>query len=151
MHTYVDFITHVKGVEYLLSVLTIAGFILFLEILKPKPFRTLIQSTRDDLDHMKRNGYGETWRTVKRMMAGPFIGLFYEIMFPFLFFYALVSELRRAGAEALEKLLGMAGKTAFCGWRPMEADFGGKRGRKGRREKKEKEEAKKTEGGEEDE
>src|SRR4030067_2239536 len=142
MHTYVDFITHVKGVEYLLSVLTIAGFILFLKILKPKPFRTFIQSTRDDLDHMKRNGYGETGRPDKRMMAGPFIGLFYVIMFPFLFFYALGSELLRAGAEAFEKLLGMAGKTAFFGWRPTEAYFGGKKGSK---EKKEKEEAKETE------
>lgn len=148
MHTYVDFITHIKGVEYLLSVLTIAGFILFLEILKPKPFRTLMQSTRDDLDHMKINGYGDTWRTVKRMMAGPFIGLFYVIMFPFIFFYALGVELLRTGAEAFEKLLGMAGKTAFFGWRPMEAYFGGKKERRG---KKAKEEAKETEGEKEDE
>jgi hypothetical protein len=151
MHTYVDFITHVKGVEYLLSVLSIVGFILFLEILKPKPFRTLIQSTRDDLDHMRKNGYGDTSRTMMRMMAGPFLGLLYVILFPFIFLYALGAELLRMGAEAFEKLLGMAGKTAFFGWRPMEAYFGGKRGKKGSRKKKEKEEAKGAGEGKEDE
>lgn len=147
MHTYVDFITHVKGVEYILSVLAIAGFILFLEILKPQPFRTLIQSTRDDLDHMKKTGYGGTSRTVKRMLAGPFIGLFYVIIFPFLFLYALSSELSRMGAEVFERLLGMAGRTAFFGWRPTEAYLGG---RKGSKEKKEKEEANEDEEEKED-
>ena len=137
MHTYVDFITHVKGVEYILSVLTIAGFILFLEILKPKPFRNLARSTRDDLDHMRKIGYRGTSRTVRRMMAGPFIGLFYVIMFPFIFFYALVMELSRMGVEMFERLLGVAGRTAFFGWRPTEAYLGGKKESK---EKKEKEE-----------
>ncbi len=147
MHTYVDFITHVKGVEYILSVLAIAGFILFLEILKPTPFRTLVRSTRDDIDHMRKIGYGGTAQTVKRMLAGPFIGLFYVILFPFLFLYALGSELSRMGSEAFERLLGMAGRTAFFGWRPTEAYLGG---RKKGKEKKEKEEAGKDEGENED-
>ncbi len=139
MNTYVDFITHVKGIEYIISVLTIAGFILFLEILKPKPFQTLIQSTQDDLDHMRKTGRENTFRTVKRMLAAPFIGLFYVLMLPFLFVYALGAELLRMSAEGLETLLGTAGKTAFFGWRPMEAYLGGK---KGRRKKKQKEESK---------
>lgn len=142
MHTYVDFITHVKGMEYILSVLTIVGFILFLEMLKPKPFETLVQSTREDLDHLRRTGYGDTIRIVKRMLAAPFIGLFYVLMLPFVFVYALGMELLRAAAEGFEKLLGVAGKTAFFGWRPMEAYFGGKKGIK---EKKEKEIAKENE------
>jgi len=139
MNTYVDFITQVKGIEYIISVLTITGFVLFLEILKPKPFQTLVQSTRDDLDHIKKTGYRDTFRIVKRMLAAPFIGLFYVLMLPFLFFYALGVELLRTAAEGFEQLLGVAGKTAFFGWRPMEAYFGGK---KGKREKKEKEESK---------
>lgn len=142
MHTYVDFITHVKGMEYILSVLTIVGFILFLEMLKPKPFETLVQSTREDLDHLRRTGYGDTIRIVMRMLAAPFIGLFYVLMLPFVFVYALGMELLRAAAEGFEKLLGVAGKTAFFGWRPMEAYFGGKKGIK---EKKEKEIAKENE------
>ena len=139
MNTYVDFITHVKGIEYIISVLTIAGFILFLEILKPKPFQKLIQSTQDDLDHMRKTGYEITFRTVKRMLAAPFIGLFYVLMLPFIFVYALGAELLRMAAEGYDALLETAGKTAFFGWRPMEAYFGGK---KGKREKKEKEESK---------
>ena len=139
MNTYVDFITHVKGIEYIISVLTIAGFILFLEILKPKPFQTLIQSIRDDLDHIRKTGYGDTFQIVKRMLTAPFIGLFYVLMLPFVFFYALGVELLRAAEEGFEKLLGVAGKTAFFGWRPMEAYFDGK---KGRRKKKQKEESK---------
>jgi len=38
MHTLIDFTTHVKGVEYIISVLAITGYILYAEILKPKPF-----------------------------------------------------------------------------------------------------------------
>jgi hypothetical protein len=145
MNTYVDFITHVKGIEYIISVLTIAGFILFLEILKPKPFQTLIQSTQDDLDHMRKTGRENTFRTVKRMLAAPFIGLFYVLMLPFLFVYALGAELLRMSAEGLETLLGTAGKTAFFGWRPMEAYLGGKKGRRKRKEDQVKNEATESE------
>ena len=73
------------------------------------------------------------------MLTAPFIGLFYVLMLPFVFFYALGVELLRAAEEGFEKLLGVAGKTAFFGWRPMEAYFDGK---KGRRKKKQKEESK---------
>lgn len=138
MHTYVDFITHVKGIEYIISVLAIVGFILFLEILKPKPFETLIQSTQDDLDHMRKTGYEITFRTVKRMLAAPFIGLFYVLMLPFIFVYALGAELLRMAAEGYDVLLTTAGKFAFFGWRPMEAYLGGKKGRKGKKENQKK-------------
>lgn len=139
MQTYVDFITHVKGVEYILSVLTIAGFIVFLEVLKPRPFRTILETTKDDLAYMKETGYATTLRTVKRMFAAPFIGLAYVIALPFVFTYALATELLRMAADGLERMLGLAGKTVFFGWRPMEAYFGGKKGKK---EKERKEQAK---------
>lgn len=139
MQTYVDFITHVKGVEYILSVLTIAGFIVFLEILKPRPFGTVLETTKDDLAYMKEAGTASTLRTVKRMLAAPFIGLAYVIALPFVFTYALAMELLRMASDGLERLFGLAGKTVFFGWRPMEAYFGGKKGRK---EKERKEQAK---------
>jgi hypothetical protein len=145
MHTYVDFITHVKGIEYIISVLAIVGFILFLEILKPKPFETFIQSTQDDLDHMRKTGYEITFRTVKRMFAAPFIGLFYVLMLPFIFVYALGSELFRIAAQGYDGLMETAGKFAFFGWRPMEAYFGGKKGRKGRKEEQENQKAAESE------
>ncbi len=136
MQTYVDFITHVKGVEYILSVLTIAGFIVFLEVLKPRPFRTILETTKDDLAYMKETGYANTLRTVKRMLAAPFIGLCYVIALPFVFAYALGTELLRRAAEAFGRLPELAGRTAFFGWRPMEAYFGGKKGKREKERKK---------------
>ncbi len=139
MHTYVDFITHVKGVEYILSVLAIAGFIVFLEVLKPRPFRTVLDTTKEDLAYVKETGYANAFRTVKRMLAAPFIGLAYVIALPFAFAYALGTELLRMAAEGFGRLPELAGRTVFFGWRPMEAYFGGKKGRK---EKDRKEQAK---------
>lgn len=127
MHTYVDFLTHIKGVEYVLSLLSIAGFILFLEILKPAPFRTLARETRDDLEYMRGAGSRETFRTILRICAAPFLGLAYVTMLPFVFAYALGMELLGVAADGLEKVLGLAGKTVLFGWRPMEAYFGGRR------------------------
>jgi len=135
MYTYVDFLTHIKGVEYILSLLAIAGFILFLEILKPAPFRTVARATRDDLEYIKGTGSRATFRTILRICAAPFLGLAYVVMLPFVFAYALGMELLGVAADGLEKVMGLAGKTVFFGWRPMEAYFGG---RKKKPEEKEK-------------
>lgn len=135
MVTYVDFLTHIKGVEYLLSLLAIVGFILFLEILKPTPFRTVARATRDDLEYMRETGSRATVRTILRICSAPFLGLAYVVMLPFVFAYALGMELLGVAADGLEKAMGLAGKTVFFGWRPMEAYFGG---RKKTRERKEK-------------
>ncbi|HZW36742.1 MAG TPA: hypothetical protein VFF01_07340, partial [Candidatus Deferrimicrobiaceae bacterium] len=61
MHTLIDFTTHVKGVEYIISVLAITGYILYAEILKPKPFKTLKQSAGEELAHLRRSGYRNAW------------------------------------------------------------------------------------------
>jgi len=143
MHTLIDFTTHVKGVEYILSVLAITGYILYVEILKPKPFKTLKQSASEDLEHLRTSGYRNTLRTVGRLAAAPFIGLAYVIALPFVFLYTLGAELVGMAAEGLEKTLGMAGRTAFFGWRPVEAYLGGKKNKKNKR--KEKAEAKEKE------
>lgn len=140
MYTYVDFLTHIKGVEYILSLLAIAGFILFLEILKPAPFRTVARATRDDLEYMRETGSRATFRTILRICAAPFLGLAYVVMLPFVFAYALGMELLGVAADGLEKALGLAGKTVFFGWRPMEAYFGGRK-KKPEEKEKAKEEA----------
>lgn len=135
MHTYFDFLTRIKGVEYILSVLAITGFILYLEILKPAPFRTVARETRDDLEFLKKAGSREVFRMILRICAAPFLGLAYVVMLPFAFAYALGMELLGIAADGLERMLGLAGKTVFFGWRPMEAYFGGRK-RKERKEKK---------------
>lgn len=132
MHTYVDFLTHIKGVEYILSVLTITGFVLFVESLKEKPFRTLIRATREDADHLRKQGRGTALRTAGRMLSAPFLGLLYVVALPFVFAYALGTELLRMAAVGLERVPGLAGRTAFFGWRPMEAYLGGRKEPKGK-------------------
>lgn len=144
MYTLFDFLTHVKGVEYIISVLFIAGFILYLEVLKPKPFRTLVHTSRDDLSYIREKGYRNTLRTIGRICAAPFIGLFYVISLPFIFVYAVGLELIDLALTGLGSIFSMAGKNVSFGWRPQEAYFAGKKSRKKKAEpKKEKEEEEK--------
>ncbi len=118
MNSFYDFLTQVKGVEYIISVLFIAGYILYAEVLKPKPFKTVVEAGRDDMEFMRKTG--NTMGTVKRLVAAPFIGLTYIIALPFAFAFALFSAI-------VNGALSLAGKEASFGWRPMEAYFAGKK------------------------
>lgn len=135
MHTLIDFLTHVKGIEYVISVLSIAGFILYMEFLKPKPFRKLVHATNEDLEYLRKTGYRNALRTTGRILAAPFIGLAYVVSLPFLFAYTFAKELFGMAAEGMERALGAAGKSAFFGWRPMEAYLSGKKDKKGKQKK----------------
>jgi hypothetical protein len=130
MHTMFDYITQIKGVEYIISILFIAGYILYAEVLKPKPFKTLKESGREDLDYMRRNR-SSVFKTIRKIAAAPFIGLAYIVSLPFAFAYAI-------GAAALNGVLGLAGRSASFGWRPTEAYLAGKKKKK--EEKKQEEE-----------
>ena len=128
MNSLFDFITHIKTVEYLMAVGAIALYILYWEVLKPKPFKSLVESGKEDLDYIKNTGYKNTMKTVGKVMAAPFIGLAYIVFLPFTFAYAL-------GSLVMGRVLTLAGKEAAFGWRPMEAYLSGKK--KGKKEKKE--------------
>lgn len=117
MHTLVDFLHHVKGIEYLISVAAMFVFLFFWESLKPKPFKTLATVTADDASYIHAHGLA---RTIGRIVAAPFIGLFYIISLPIGFAAALVLALA-GGAYR------MAGKSASFGWRPSEAYLAGKK------------------------
>jgi hypothetical protein len=142
MHTLTDFMTHVKGIEYLISVLAITGFILYVEVLKPRPFKTLAKATSEDLDYLRQTGRRNNLTTLKRLAAAPFIGLAYVVSLPFIFAFALCGELLGMAAEGLDRAFGMAGKSLSFGWRPMEAYLGGRKARKARKEKAEEQEKK---------
>ncbi len=129
MHTLFDFITHVKIVEYLISISFIAGFILFWEFLKPRPFRTLVNTGREDIAYMREAGKENVFRTIGMIVRAPFIGLAYVIAVPFVFAYAIFSA-------AMGGLLGALGKEAAFGWRPSEAYLAGRKKGKDRGEKK---------------
>lgn len=135
MHTLVDFLTRVKGIEYLISVLAITGFILYVEILKPKPFKALARNVRDDVDHLRASGGRNVLRTVGRFASAPFIGLFYVISLPFLFVGTFAKELVGMAADALGRATGEAGRSVSFGWRPTEAYLGGRKGKKGKSDK----------------
>jgi len=120
MYTLYDFITHVKGVEYVIAILFIAGFVLYLEALKPMPFRTLVNAARETRDYMKSMGCANMIRTVGKIVAAPFIGLAYIVALPFVFASALVSVLASKASLA-------AARGVSFGWRPMEAYLAGKK------------------------
>ncbi|HWR58691.1 MAG TPA: hypothetical protein VN328_07375 [Thermodesulfovibrionales bacterium] len=123
MNSLYDFLTHVKGVEYIISVLFIAGYILYAEVLKPKPFKTLVETGKEDMDFIRQTGYRNTMKTAGKIAAAPFIGLLYLVSLPFAFAFALLST-------AAGGVLNLVGKEAAFGWRPMEAYFTGKKKKK---------------------
>ena len=120
MNTLFDFVTHIKGVEYIASLTFIAGFLMLNEVLKAKPFGTMVKAGKEDMEYIKTAGSGELFTTVKRIIAAPFIGLAYVALLPVAFLFALVSE-------AINGVLGFAGREASFGWRPMEAYLSGKK------------------------
>ena len=130
MHTLFDFITHIKGVEYLVAISAIGLYMLYWEMLKPKPFKSVVETSRDDMRHIRRMGYANAMKTIGKVMAAPFIGLAYIVALPLGFAYAL-------GSAAVNGVLTLAGREASFGWRPSEAYLSGKK-----KEKKEGEEKK---------
>lgn len=125
MYTLVDFITHVKGVEYLLSLAAIAGFLIFWEVLKPKPFKTVVETGKDDLDHIEQTGgFKNVMKSVGKIAAAPFIGLAYIVMLPVGFFAALAIG---AVNLAMKGVASIAGKSMTFEWRPVEAYLAGRK------------------------
>ena len=125
MYTLVDFITHVKGIEYLLSVSAIAGFLIFWEVLKPRPFKTVVETGKDDLGYIEQaGGFRSVMKAVGKIATAPFIGLAYIVMLPVGFFAALA-----VGAVnlAMKGAAGIVGKSATFEWRPVEAYLAGKK------------------------
>jgi hypothetical protein len=139
MYTLVDFITHVKGIEYIMSLLAIAGFLLFWEALKPKPFRTVAETGKDDRGYIERAGGAKyILKSVGKIAAAPFIGLAYVVMLPIGFFAALAIG---AVNLAMKGVASIAGKSMTFEWRPVEAYFAGRK-----KKKEQKAEPKRSEG-----
>lgn len=117
MNSMFDFITHVKGIEYILSLTFIAGYVLFWEILKPRPFQKVKETGQEDLEYVKQNGMRNTLKLAGKIAAAPFVGLLYVILLP----VGLVSALSYA------VVAGIAGKNTSFSWRPAEAYLSGKK------------------------
>jgi len=145
MYTLFDFITQVKGAEYLIAVSAIGLFIVFWEVLKPRPFRSMVETAREDLSSIGQNGgYSGVFRTAGHVVAAPFIGLAYIVALPFVFLFALnlvllegisraidvtavwMARMIVANTYALARAMNVS--TSFS-WRPQEAYFLGRKRR----------------------
>jgi hypothetical protein len=133
MSTLVDFITHVKAVEYVIALAGIAAFLVLWEYLKPKPFGTVVKAGKEDRAYIESTGgLRHVLKSVGRIAAAPFIGLAYIVMLPIGFIIALVAAVVNLAVRGAARV---AGTNATFTWRPVEAYLAG---RKRKKEKKEK-------------
>ncbi len=139
MYTLFDYITHVKGIEYVLAIASIIFFIVLWEMLKARPFGEWKEALNDDIDHLKSEGSRSIIRKIGRIAAAPFIGLAYIVALPFAFVIAIglaVGQLAMKGAEFAVHTVGV---DSSFDWKPMEAYFSGKKKKKAKADKKENE------------
>jgi hypothetical protein len=122
MYTLFDFMTHVKGIEYLVSVASIAGFMVFWEVLKPKPFATVVSTGKEDLAHIQQTG--GIMKYAGKIAAAPFIGLLYVAMLPIGFFFLVLSEVVNLAVKGVSTLMG---RDLSFTWSPVEAYFTGRK------------------------
>lgn len=115
MYNLVDFTTRVKGVEYLIAIMAIASFIIFSEILKAKPFRSLMDAIREDFKYVKENGF-----SLAKLMSAPITGLMYLLSLPFVFAAAAATALKNG-------FLKVAGGGGTFSWSPVEAYLAGQK------------------------
>ncbi len=125
MNTLFDFITHVKGIEYLISIAAIAGFLLLWEILKPAPFKTVVETSKDDLGYIRQvGGISNVMKTAGKIITAPLIGLAYIVMLP-IGFFALVTV--SAFNLVMNGVMSAVGLTMTFEWNPIEAYLTGRR------------------------
>lgn len=115
MNTLFDFISHVNGLTYILALASIAGFVVFLELFKSKPFAEFLESAMADYRFMKELGLKGHKDLLKKMLKAPFIAVVYLVSLPVLF-------MRGLGQAAGE----IASTVAHPGWSPVRAYFTGR-------------------------
>jgi len=130
MHTMYDYITHIKGIEYILALMCIAGYLLFSEVLKARPFATVKSGGKEDLEYMRQMGSKGVWKTVGRIVVAPFIGIAYVVMLPAAFFSALAAEV---GSRTVK----LAARSASFTWAPTVAYLTGRKRKKANQKKQE--------------
>lgn len=127
MHTLFDFISSVNAIQYGLALLSIIGFILFNEILKPRPFDGLVKDVTEDMRYMRAQGKGKSARLAGKIAAAPVYILAYLAALPLLFLQGL----------AVLSARGISSVTS-AGWSPVRAYFAGRKkiGKSGRKTEK---------------
>lgn len=117
MHTLFDFISNVNATQYALALLSIFGFIIFCEVLKPRPFDGLLKSAADDLRFIRSQQKGKVVQTIKNTALAPVYVLLYLAAVPVLFYLAVVPV-----------IFGKTfGAVSSAEWSPVRAYFTGRR------------------------
>lgn len=129
MHTLFDFISDVNATQYGIALLSVLGFTVFYEILKPKPFQGLLKSFADDAAYIRESGKEGSFRLLRNIAVAPAYLLIYLAAVPVLFIQGLTMTVGK----------GLATVTS-AGWSPVRAYFTGreksKKSRKSGSEKK---------------
>jgi len=113
MHTLFDFISSVNAVQYGLSLLFIVGFIIFNEILKPRPFDGLVEAIVEDVRFIRTGGKMKP--LMKKIAVAPVYTFIYLASLPLLFLQGMAVLSGR----------GIASVTS-AGWSPVRAYFAGR-------------------------
>jgi len=116
MKTLFDFITHVNGLTYVLAIASIAGFAIYLELFKAKPFAEILESARDDYRFVRELGVAGNKRLLKNAIKAVMLSAMYLVSLPFLFLRGL--------AQATGELVSAV---AQPGWSPVRAYFTGRK------------------------
>ena len=111
MHTLFDFVTSTNAAEYGLMLLFILGFIIFLQIMSPRPFKGALEMAADDVKFLRSQNRVRLLRLARNAALAPAYFMFYLAALPFLFVQGLAAPL--ASAE----------------WSPVRAYFTGRKAR----------------------
>jgi len=112
MHTLFDFISSVNGIQYVLALVFMFGFIIFSELLKPKPFQGLVKAAAEDIGFMKAQGRGKALGLLKATAMAPLYALFYLAAVPVLFVHGIATLFGKVIIA-----------TTVVGWSPVHAYF----------------------------
>ena len=116
MHTLFDFVSNVNATQYGLALLFVLGFIIFTEVLKPRPFKELVQSAAEDVRFIKTQGKERNTQLIKNIASAPLYLVTYLVAVPFLFFQGMAEPLGRG-----------LGSLTTAQWSPVRAYFIGRR------------------------
>src|SRR5512139_392660 len=131
MHTLFDFTSNVNLVQYGLSLLFIVGFVVFCEVLKPKPFGGLVKAAVEDIRFIRAEGTARFVPLLRNIALAPLYAVVYLLSVPVLFVQGITEALGRS-----------VGTVTTAGWSPVRAYFTGRKRAKKAKKAKQTEETK---------
>jgi len=116
MHTLFDFITNVNGIQYILALLFIFGFIVFGELMKPKPFEGLAKAVAEDIRFIRAQEKAALIQLAKNAAMAPVYAVIYFASLPVLFVQGMTTVVGKGLVDV-----------SAGGWNPVRAYFTGRK------------------------